>query len=262
MTELLALEGVTVRRGNAELLTAVSWTVFAGECWALLGPNGAGKSTLLHVASTELHPTSGVARVLGQQMGRVDVFTLRPQIGVASRSLARRLPRRELASDVVLTGARAVVGRWRESYDMSQIARAAELLKQLGVGHLTDRPFGSLSDGERQRVQLARALMSEPRLLLLDEPAVGLDLGAREDLVDRLGDVARRHVGAAVLVTHHVDEIPATFDHVLMLRGGRVVASGHVDETMTSDNLSACFGVPLSLRRNHGRWTAHLSRRT
>jgi iron complex transport system ATP-binding protein len=260
VTEALHLEDVSVVRDRARLLESVSWSVGRGERWAVLGPNGAGKTTLLRLASTELFPTSGSARVLGEQLGRVDVFTLRPRIGVTGRSLTERLPRRELARDVVVTAVHAVVGRWHERYDAAQLDRAGDLLEQLGIGALAERRFGTLSDGERQRVQIARALMTEPELLLLDEPAAGLDLGAREELVQRLGDITRRQEYAAVLVTHHVEEIPESFDHLLMLRKGGVVAAGPIGETLTDANLSACYGLPLSVRHEDGRWAARFAR--
>ncbi|MCW2724335.1 MAG: iron transporter ATP-binding protein [Frankiales bacterium] len=260
MSEALHLEDVTVVRDRARLLESVNWAVGRGERWAVLGANGAGKTTLLRVVSTDLFPTSGSARVLGEQLGRVDVFALRPRIGVTGRSLTERLPRRELARDVVVTAVHAVVGRWHERYDAAQLDRAGDLLDQLGIGALAERRFGTLSDGERQRVQIARAMMTDPELLLLDEPAAGLDLGAREELVQRLGDIARREDYTAVLVTHHVEEIPESFDHILLLRQGAVVAAGPIGETLTSANLSACYGLPLTVRHEDGRWAARISR--
>jgi iron complex transport system ATP-binding protein len=257
MSHVLDLAGVSVVREGHRLLDAVTWTVEEDERWVVVGPNGAGKTTLLQVASAHLHPTSGTARVLDERVGGTDVFELRPRIGLASAAFADRLPRREKVLDVVMTASYAVVGRWRERYEGSDEERAAQLLDQFGVGALRDRTFGTLSEGERKRVQIARALMTDPELLLLDEPAAGLDLGGREDLVRRLGLLAADpYAPALVLVTHHVEEIPEGFSHVLMLREGRVVAAGPLERTLTSAALSECFGLPLTVSRDGGRWTA------
>jgi iron complex transport system ATP-binding protein len=204
-----------------------------------------------------MHPTQGVAGVLSEVLGAVDVFELRPRIGLASASLADRIPGDEAVHNVVVTASYGVVGRWRESYDTLDHVRAAELLEALGAAHLADRRFGTLSEGERKRVQIARALMTDPELMLLDEPAAGLDLGGREDLVRRLGDLAADvEAPALVLVTHHVEEIPPSFTDVLLLRDGRVVAQGPIEITLTEENLSATFGLPLVLERHGGRWSA------
>ena len=227
------------------------------EKWVILGPNGAGKTTLLQIAATLMHPTVGTAEVLGEQLGAVDVFELRPRIGLASASMAERIPPRERAVDVVMTAAYAVVGRWRESYDGGDNGRALELLGQLGAGHLAERTYGTLSEGERKRVQIARALMTDPELLLLDEPAAGLDLGGREDLVRRLGALASDDFApVTVLVTHHVEEIPPSFTHALLLRDGCIQAAGPIEATLTAESLSATFSLPLVLERRAGRWTA------
>jgi iron complex transport system ATP-binding protein len=259
MTDVLDLAEVTVVRGGARLLDNVTWPIADGERWVVLGPNGAGKTTLLQIVAGHLHPTSGWAAILGEVLGETDVFELRPRVGLCSAALADRLPRRERVIDVVMTAAYAAVGRWRESYGLPDETRARQLLAALGVAGFEDRLFGTLSEGERKRVQIARSLMTDPELLLLDEPAAGLDLGGREDLVRRLGDLAQDPLAPAmVLVTHHVEEIPPGISHVLMLREGRVVASGPIAETLTSVNLSACFGLPLSLYRDRDRWTARL----
>jgi iron complex transport system ATP-binding protein len=214
---------------------------------------------LLQVASTHLHPSRGEAWVLGERLGRVDVFELRPRIGLASAALADRLPAGERVSDVVRTASYAVLGRWRERYDQVDDERALALLAQLGAEQLADRTFGTLSEGERKRVQIARALMADPELLLLDEPAAGLDLGAREDLVRRLSAIALDpYAPAMVLVTHHVEEIPPGFTHVLMLRGGRVVAAGPIERTLNAATLSETFGLPLAVDARAGRHAARL----
>jgi len=257
MSDVLAFAGVTVVRGSDTLLDDVTWEVEEGQRWVVLGPNGAGKTTLLQIAAARMHPTRGVVGVLGEVLGAVDVFELRPRIGIASTAVAERLPADELVRDVVVTAAYGIVGRWRERYDALDHGRALDLLKALGADQLAGRRYGTLSEGERKRVQIARALMSDPELMLLDEPAAGLDLGGREDLVSRLGDLAADvDAPALVLVTHHVEEIPASFTDLLLLRDGRVVAAGPLELTLTAENLSATFGMPLLLERQDGRWTA------
>jgi iron complex transport system ATP-binding protein len=263
MTQVLDLAEVSVVRGGRKLLDAVTWPIAEGERWILLGPNGAGKTTLLQVISGSVFPTAGWAAILGEVLGETDVSELRPRIGLTSAALADRLPARERVLDIVLTASYAIVGRWRESYDETDEQRARRLLAVLGMNGFEDRVFGSLSEGERKRVQIARALMSDPELLLLDEPAAGLDLGGREDLVRRLGNLARDPTAPVmVMVTHHVEEIPPGMTHVLMLRAGRVVASGPIDTTLTGPNLSACFALPLALFRDGDRWSARLARRS
>jgi iron complex transport system ATP-binding protein len=257
MDPVLELAGVTVRRGQATLIDAVDWTVEEDERWVVLGPNGAGKTTLLQVAAAQVHPTSGVAGILGEVLGTVDVFELRPRIGLTSAALAERIPRRERVHDVVVSASYGVLGRWREHYDELDHDRAAGLLREVGVAHLADRTFGTLSEGERKRVQIARALMTDPELLLLDEPAAGLDLGGREDLVSTLSVLAHDEESpATVLVSHHVEEIPPGFTHALLLRGGAVVAVGPLEEVLTEEVLSATFGMPLRLSQEDGRWAA------
>jgi iron complex transport system ATP-binding protein len=257
VTDVLELRNVSLVRDGATLLDSLTWKVAEGERWAVLGPNGAGKTTLLQLASASVHPTDGEVEILGELLGLVDVFELRPRIGLSSAALAERLPGREKVHDVVVTASYAVTGRWRENYDDLDHARALELLEALGVGHLESRRYGTLSEGERKRVQIARALMADPELMLLDEPAAGLDLGGREDLVRRLGELAADpHAPAMVLVTHHVEEIPPSFTHVLLLRGGKVVAAGPLAETMTAANLTETFGLPLRLQASAGRWFA------
>lgn len=257
MSAVLDFAEVTVRRGQATLLDRVSWTVEEDERWVILGPNGAGKTTLLQVASAQLHPTSGVAGILDEVLGTVDVFELRPRIGVTSAALAERIPRSERVDDVVVSASYGVVGRWREQYDELDHDRATALLRELGVLHLAERTFGTLSEGERKRVQIARALMADPELLLLDEPAAGLDLGGREDLVATLSVLAHDPDSpATVLVSHHVEEIPPGFTHALLLRQGAVVEAGPLEEVLTEGALSATFGMPLSISHEDGRWAA------
>ena len=260
MTAAIEFEHVGVRRGGTAIIDDLSWRVAEGQRWVILGPNGAGKSTLLDLAAARSQPSSGVARLLGQQLGRTDVFELRPRIGVASLALAEQLPKRETALDAVVTAAWAVAGRWRESYDTDDLSRAQGMLDLLGVGHLAERSVGTLSEGERKRVMIARALMTDPELLLLDEPAAGLDVAAREDLVRRLGELAADPAAPTiVLVTHHLEEIPPGFGHVLMLAEGRAVAAGPIVETLTAANLTATFGLPLTVARFGPRWTVRFA---
>jgi iron complex transport system ATP-binding protein len=261
VSEVLALTDVCVVREGNLLLDNVTWTVREGERWVVLGPNGAGKTTLLQVVSAHVHPSSGAATLLGEQMGRTDVFDLRPRIGLASAALADKLPAQEKVRDVVVTAAYAVVGRWREHYEGMDESRALSLLDALGVAHLLDRRFGTLSEGERKRVQIARAMMTDPELLLLDEPAAGLDLGGREDLVGRLGAIASDPLSpVTVLVTHHLEEIPAGFTHALLIANGRVVAAGPLGEVLLPGTLSDVFGIPLVVQRYGQRWAARLLR--
>lgn len=257
MSAVLEFADVTVRRGQATLLDEVSWAVEEDERWVILGPNGAGKTTLLQVAAAQIHPTSGVAGILEEVLGTVDVFDLRPRIGLTSAALAERIPRHEIVHDVVVSASYGVLGRWREAYDDLDHGRADDLLVEVGVKHLAERTFGTLSEGERKRVQIARSLMTDPELLLLDEPAAGLDLGGREDLVSILTVLANDPGSpATVLVSHHVEEIPPGFTHALLLREGRVVAAGPMEEVVTEQHLSVAFGMPLVLSREAGRYSA------
>jgi iron complex transport system ATP-binding protein len=195
--------------------------------------------------------------LLGEVLGVVDVFELRPRIGLTSAALAERIPRGERVHDVVVSASYAVIGRWREQYDELDHERADELLAQLRIDALADRTFGTLSEGERKRVQIARALMTDPELLLLDEPAAGLDLAGRETLVNTLGELAQDHYApASVLVTHHVEEIPAGITHAMLLKDGKIVAAGPLRDTLTAENLTKTFDIELSLTEADGRWTA------
>lgn len=261
-TAVVHLRGVRVVRGGSPLLDGIDLDVEEGDRWVVLGPNGAGKTTLLQVMAARLHPTSGLVGLLGERLGAVDVFELRPRIGLTSAALADAIPAGEIVRDVVVTASYAVLGRWRELYEELDETRADELLQALGVAHLAARRFGTLSEGERKRVQVARALMTDPELMLLDEPAAGLDLGGREDLVGRLGSLALDLAAPAmVLVTHHVEEIPAAFTHVLLLREGRVVVAGPLESALTADSLSETFGLPLELDRHGDRFAARAAPR-
>jgi len=252
---VIAIDRATVTRNRTNLIHDVTWQVELDERWVILGPNGAGKTTLLNLAAARLYPTRGTVHVLGEKLGRVNVNELRTRLGLTTAGLA--LPPDETVLDVVMTASWAVVGRFREAYDAMDSSRAQALLEQFGVGGLANRIYGTLSEGERKRVQIARALMADPELLMFDEPAAGLDLGAREDLVRRLADLAADpDAPALVLVTHHVEEIPDGFTHALLMRDGGVVAQGLLGDTVTGDNLSKAFDLPLKVSYADGRFTA------
>ena len=249
-SSVLDLVDVSVVREGRKLLDAVNWTAGEGERWVVLGPNGAGKTTILNIAATSLFPTAGTVGVLGERLGAVDVFELRPRIGYSSAAVAERLPRGETVRDVVMSASYGMVGRWRERYDEADAERAMELLSWWGMAEFADRTFGTLSEGERKRALIARALMADPELLLLDEPAAGLDLGGREDLVRRLARLAADpYAPVTILVTHHVEEIPPGFTHILLVRAGAVVAAGPLHESLTSEALTSTFGLPLMVER-------------
>jgi iron complex transport system ATP-binding protein len=257
MAAVVELAGVSIVRNGSTLISDISWEVDEADRWVVIGPNGAGKTTLLQVISAQIHPSSGVAGVLGEVLGTVDVFELRPRIGLTSAALAERIPRGERVHDVVVSASYAVVGRWREQYDELDHERADELLAQLRIDGLANRTFGTLSEGERKRVQIARALMTDPELLLLDEPAAGLDLAGRETLVNTLAELAQDdYAPASILVTHHVEEIPSGITHAMLLKGGKIVAAGPLRDTLTAGNLTKTFDVELSLVENDGRWSA------
>ncbi|MFB6711958.1 MULTISPECIES: ABC transporter ATP-binding protein [unclassified Streptomyces] len=259
---VIRADGVSLVRDGTVLLDSVSLIVRSGEHWALLGANGAGKSTLLGLLGAVNHPTRGSVEVLGRTLGRVDLRELRSLLGHVN-------PRHPLRSplsvhEVVLTGLTnsvEPVPRWSASTE--QRARAERLLKMLGMGGKTGSRWPALSQGERGRTLIARALMPRPRLLLLDEPATGLDLAAREQLLDSLDTLREEHPElATVLVTHHLEELPASTTHAMLLRGGRCVASGPADEVLTTDQVSDCFGHPVRISRTDGRWAARAQRVT
>jgi iron complex transport system ATP-binding protein len=250
---------VGVTREGHHLLDAVDWVIRPRERWVVMGANGSGKSTLVRIAALDLHPSRGEVVVLGETLGRIDVRTLRRRIGYASAALADALRPAITALDVVMTARYAALEPWWHAYGDDDRAQALERLDRLGVAPLAARPFGTLSSGERQRVLVARTLMGEVGLVLLDEPAAGLDVGGREWLVAGLDRLAADPVTPpTVLVTHHLEEIPSSFTHVLLLAAGRVLAAGPLATTLTSDALSATFGIPLVVERPGGRWAARL----
>ncbi len=254
---IVELQDVSVTRSGRSILGGVSWTVRDGERWAVLGPNGSGKTTLISIVATYLWPSRGSVTILGQRIGHVDVRQLRRGIAITSAAIAANIPPQLSAREVVLAGATGALAPWWDVQSAEAIVRAGELLDLVGCAVLADRPFELLSSGERQRVQIARALMLDPALLLLDEPAAGLDLGARETLarlLARLND--DRRLEGIVMVTHHVEEIPEGTTHALVLAGGRTIASGPIEDVVTSGVLSRAFGLPLAVHRHGRRFSA------
>ncbi|WP_298039377.1 ABC transporter ATP-binding protein [uncultured Microbacterium sp.] len=261
MSSALEFTDVVVRRDGRNIVDHVSWQVADDQRWVVLGPNGAGKTTLLQLADTLLHPTSGTVTILDETLGRTDVFDLRPRIGFASTAMAKRIPRDETVLNVVLTAAYSVMGRWNERYENIDERRALRVLGDWKLEHLADRTFGTLSDGEQKRVQIARAVMTDPELLLLDEPTASLDLGAREELLELLsGYASSPTTPAMVMVTHHVEEIPVGFTHVLLLKAGGIVAAGPIAEALTAEALTEAFGMPIALTSDAGRYSARATR--
>lgn len=248
MQPVIEAKDITVRRGQTLAIAELNWTVGEGEHWVVLGPNGAGKTSLMLLVSTQLHPTSGSLKLLGESIGLTDVFELRPRIGLTSAGIADQFRAEEKVLDIVRTAAHGMTGIWRERYDPVDDARANFLLTEWGVQALARRQFASLSEGERKRVLIARALMTDPELLLLDEPTAGMDIAAREELLQLLTvNGNRSDAPVSVLVTHHVEEIPANTTHALLLRGGVTVAAGPINVAMTDRSLSDTFGLELEL---------------
>jgi iron complex transport system ATP-binding protein len=255
--EVLRLRGVGVCRDQSMLLRDINWIVRDDQSWAIVGPNGAGKTTLLQVAAGLLLPTEGTAEVLGEPVEEADLAELRSRVGISSAAVAEQVPRGEKVIDLVMTAGYGILGRGTEDYDSFDVVRAVELLDAVGCSHLIRRRFGTLSEGERKRVQIARSLMADPELLMLDEPAAGLDLGGREEVLSRIAALARDPLSPVlVLVTHHVEEVPEGFTHAMLMRRGAVLAAGPVQEVFTEPNLSRCFGIPLIVERRAARWMA------
>ncbi|OAN40113.1 ABC transporter ATP-binding protein [Mycolicibacterium iranicum] len=254
---LIDFAKVSLRRNGRVLVGPVTWTVELDERWVVIGPNGAGKTSLLRMAAAMEHPSSGTAYVLGERLGRVDMSELRSRVGLSSAALSQRVPDDEVVRDLVVSAGYAVLGRWREKYDDVDYEQAIDMLESVGAEHLAERTYGTLSEGERKRVLIARSLMTDPELLLLDEPAAGLDLGGREELVARMSDLAADpDAPALVLVTHHVEEIPPGFSHCLILSEGTVVDAGLLTDVLTAENLSTAFGQSIALDVLDGRYFA------
>lgn len=254
---VLELTDVSVRRGEKIILGPINFTITSGERWVILGPNGAGKSTLLQLLATKIFPTHGQVSVLGKRVGSVDLFELRTRIGICGAPIAEDIPYDEKVKDVVLTAAYAILGRWNEDYDLWDDSRAIALLTTFGVREMGVRLYGTLSEGEKKRVQIARALMADPELLLLDEPAGGLDVGGREDLLRRFANFSSDPTApATILVTHHIEEIPVGTTHALLLKDGKIAVSGPISSVITTEHVSAIFGENISVSHDAGRFSA------
>ena len=255
MTKTLHLENVSVVRDGHSILNGIDWTVEDNQRWVIIGPNGAGKTTLLKVAAAQIQPTVGRATILGELLGGVNVFDLRTRVGFASSALVSHIPNSESVLNAVMTASYAITGRWTEKYEDIDERRARRVLAEWELADHADRAFGTLSDGERKRVQLARAVMTDPELLLLDEPVASLDLGAREQTVALLGEYASSpSAPAMIMVTHHLEEIPRGFSHALLLNDGAIVAQGEIDRVISSELLSETFGFGLNVSHEQGRF--------
>lgn len=249
-------EVLVVREGNS-ILGPISMVIEPSQRWVIVGPNGAGKTTSLNLMATNVHPTKGEIEILGERLGRVDVFELRTRIGLTTNSLVASIPDDETVLDLIMSSSYAIIGRWNESYDLWDESRALSLLTILGIRELRERRFSTLSEGEKKRALIARALMPNPELLLLDEPAAGLDLAGREDLLKRLDQLAEDpHSPATVIVTHHLEEIPHGTTHALLLKNGLPIALGSIDTVLTEENLTLAYGVEISLLKSEGRFFA------
>ena len=236
-------------------MSDITWQVEPNQRWVIVGPNGAGKTTLLRIASTHLQPSSGTVQVLGRTLGEVNVFDLRTRIGFASTAIANRIPNSENVLDAVMTASYAITGRFKETYDEVDIRRAKRVLGEWQLADLAERPFGTLSDGERKRTQIARAVMPDPELLLLDEPVASLDIGSREATIKILGGYASHpDAPAIIMVTHHLEEIPTGFTHALILKDGKISAAGPITQTLTTEKLSEAYGIPLEVVLFGGRF--------
>lgn len=248
MESVLKLQDISVVRSGKTILNSISLEIKPAEQWIVLGPNGAGKTTLVSLLSTLMHPTSGQLEILGEQIGLTDVFELRPRIGVSSAVLGSNFSDEQKVSEIVLTSAYGMTAAWRETYEAQDRDRALKLLETWDVADLVERQFGTLSEGERKRVQIARALMPNPELLILDEPAAGLDIAAREQLTRSLSEfISAADSPNTILITHHVEEIPPAATHALLLKAGTVVAAGPINQVITSGNLSETFDIALTV---------------
>lgn len=255
MATTLDFDDVSVTRDGNLVLASINWKVEDDQRWVVIGPNGAGKTTLLKLAAAQIQPSYGSATVLGERLGSTNVFDLRTRVGFASSALVARIPNSETVLNAVMTASYAITGRWKETYEEIDERRARRVLAEWNLSELAERAFGTLSDGEQKRVQLARSVMTDPELLLLDEPVASLDLGAREQTVTLLGNYASSaSAPAMIMVTHHLEEIPAGFSHALLLNDGKIVAQGTIDHVITSDLLSETFGFAMEVTKIAGRF--------
>jgi iron complex transport system ATP-binding protein len=248
MALVLDFNNITVARDQKPILNNVDWQVYSDQRWVIIGPNGAGKTTLLRVAAAQIHPSTGTAKLLGETLGEVNVFELRTRIGFASNAMSAHIPNSENVLDAVMTASYGITGRWNEMYEDVDKRRALRVLAEWQLDTLADRAFGTLSDGEKKRAQIARAVMPDPELLLLDEPVASLDMAAREHTIQILGNYASApEAPAIVMVTHHIEEIPRGFTHALILRAGQVFAAGDIASTITTEKVSGAFGYGLEV---------------
>ena len=258
---LIDFRRVEFIRGGNTLVGPVDWQVELDERWVIVGPNGAGKTTLIRMAAAQEFPSRGVAFVLGERIGKTDMRDLRAAIGLTSSAIASMIPASEKVGDIVVSAGYAVVGRWREKYEDVDYEQALDVLEQGGAMHLIDRTWGTLSDGEKKRVLIARAVMIDPELLIMDEPAAGMDLGGREDLIAYLGDLALDpDAPAMVMITHHLEEIPYGFTHAMLLDEGTVIAQGLIEDVLTSENVSRAYHQPIEVQHDDGRFYARRAR--
>lgn len=257
MSPVIEFKDVSVSRDGKTILGPLSMAIQPTERWVIVGPNGAGKTTTLNLMATHIHPSSGEVFILDERLGSVDVFELRTRIGFTTNNLLTSIPDDEKILDLVMSSAYAIIGRWNESYDLWDESRAIALLTTLGIRELRERTFSTLSEGEKKRAIIARSMMANPELLLLDEPAAGLDLAGREDLLKRLDLLADDPTApATVIVTHHLEEIPHGTTHALLLRHGLPVSMGLIDSVITESNLALAYGVEISLHKSDGRYFA------
>ncbi|MFM8927903.1 MAG: ABC transporter ATP-binding protein [Rhodoluna sp.] len=255
MKQVISLQNLNLIREGKTILDNITWQVSDNERWVIVGPNGAGKTTLLKILAAQMQPSAGSAQILGETLGEINVFELRTRIGFASTAIANRIPNSEKVLDAVMTASYAITGRFKEMYDDVDERRAKRVLAEWELAHLAERPFGTLSDGEKKRTQIARAIMPDPELLLLDEPVASLDIGARESTIKILGGYASHpKAPAIVMVTHHLEEIPVGFTHALVLDQGRVIAQGPINQTLTTNILSDAYKIDLEVALVNGRF--------
>jgi iron complex transport system ATP-binding protein len=258
MARVVDLNNVTLIRDKKPILNNVDWQIEPSQRWVIIGPNGAGKTSLLRIAAAQIHPSTGQATILGERLGEINVFELRTRIGFASSAQAAHIPNSETVLNAVMTASYAINGRWNEQYDDIDERRARRVLGEWGLADFADRAFGTLSDGERKRTQIARSVMPDPELLLLDEPVASLDLAAREQTIRIIGEYASSpYAPAMVMVTHHLEEIPSGFTHALILVDGQVYAAGEINSTLTSEKISEAFGFDIEVSHVNGRFQAH-----
>ena len=255
MSLVLDFNNITVLREQQPILNNVDWQVRSDQRWVIVGPNGAGKTTLLRVAAAQIHPSTGTAKLLDSTLGEVNVFELRTRIGFASNAMSAHIPNSEKVLDMVMTASYGITGRWNEKYEDVDERRARRVLAEWQLDELAERPFGTLSDGEKKRAQIARSVMPDPELLLLDEPVASLDMAAREHTISVLGNYASAPgAPAIIMVTHHIEEIPKGFTHALILSRGQVYAAGEIGATLTSEKITGAFGFGLEVTREGDRF--------